>query len=50
MGKRRYKKHLPAFFDPIDNPELHRFPNGRPVDFSSASNFIAIGIPADRIA
>jgi hypothetical protein len=34
MGNRRRKKHLPPFFDRIDNPELHHFPNGKPVDIT----------------
>jgi hypothetical protein len=42
MGKRRYKKHLPAFFDTIDNPELHRFPNGRPVDITPPPPELAV--------
>jgi hypothetical protein len=33
MGKRR-KKHLPPFFDRVDNPELHNFPLGEEVDIT----------------
>lgn len=34
MGSRRRKKHLPPFFDRVDNPELHNFPIGQPVDIT----------------
>ena len=34
MGNRHRKKHLPPFFDRIDNPELHHFPDGKPVDIT----------------
>ncbi len=34
MGKRRRKKHLPPFFDRVDNPEIHSFPVGNPVDIT----------------
>jgi Bacterial EndoU nuclease len=35
MGKRRRpKKHLPPFFDSMDNPELHNFPLGVAVDIT----------------
>jgi hypothetical protein len=34
MSKRRHKKHLPPFFDLVDNSELHRFPVGKPVDIT----------------
>ncbi len=35
MGnRRRPKKHLPPFFDLIDNPELHNFPREVPIDIT----------------
>jgi hypothetical protein len=34
MGKRRRKKHLPPFFDRVDNPEVHSFPVNKPVDIT----------------
>jgi hypothetical protein len=34
MNKRRHKKHLPPFFDRVDNPELHSSPVGKLVDIT----------------